>query len=308
MVPFNKPFISYTDQINQLKYRGLIIDNDNKAEHILQNIGYFRLSGYWYPFLETPKNQHKFKRGSNFDTAFKLYCFDNELRKIVFSEIIKIEIAVRTKMVHTLAEKYNPFWHMNYALFNKAAIHDEIIDYFKEIYNKSDEQFIKSFKKNYTDPIPPSWMMLEISSFGKLSRMYSNLKSIPEKRHIANYFGLDENVFASWLHALVYTRNICAHNTRLWNRIMGISPQIPQSTHHSWIKTTDAFNTILKKNISINNRVYFILSIIRYLLLTINPQSTFNTTIQDILKKYPMVDKRAMGFPDTWQEEELWEI
>lgn len=308
MIEFTKPFISYTKQIDQLRDRGLTINNDDKAEHILQNIGYFRLSGYWHPFLEIPKNEHKFKEGSNFDTAFSLYCFDNELRKIVFSEIIKIEIAIRTKMVHILAENYSPFWHLDYNLFNRGKVHDEIVANFKEVCNKSDEQFIKSFKNNYTNEIPPCWMILEILSFGKLSRMYSNLKAIPEKRFIANYFGLSEGVFASWLHALVYTRNICAHNTRLWNRIMGISPQIPQTPRHSWIKTTQLFDTILERNVPVNDRTYFILSIIRYLLLTINPQSRFNTKIQTILTKYPIVDPRAMGFPDAWMEEDLWKV
>jgi abortive infection bacteriophage resistance protein len=269
MVPYSKPFLSYEGQITQLKSRGLKIENEEKALHILQNVGYFRLSGYWYPLLETPKNKHKFKSDSVFETVFKLYCFDNELRKLVFSEITKIEIAIRTKMIHVLSEGNSPFWHTDYSLFNERKVHDEIIKYFKEIYSKSDEQFIKSFKKNYTDSIPPCWMILEIASFGKLSRMYSNLKPSVEKRAVANYFRLDENIFASWLHALVYTRNICAHNTRLWNRIM---------------------------------------SIIRYLLLTINPQSTFNVKVINILKKYPMIDKKALGFPDTWDKEDLWKV
>jgi abortive infection bacteriophage resistance protein len=308
MVPFTKPFLSYEDQITQLKSRGLKIENEEKAIHILQNVGYFRLSGYWYPLLETPKNKHKFKSDSVFETVFKLYCFDNELRKLVFSEIIKIEVAIRTKMIHVLSESNSPFWHTDYSLFNESKVHDEIIKYFKDIYSKSDEQFIKSFKKNYTDSVPPCWMILEIASFGKLSRMYSNLKPSVEKRAVANYFGLDENIFASWLHALVYTRNICAHNTRLWNRVMSITPQMPTSTRHSWIKTTTILNTITGKNVSINNRTYFILSIIRYLLLTINPQSTFNAKIIGILTKYPMIDKKALGFPDTWDKEDLWKV
>ncbi|MGE4307572.1 MULTISPECIES: Abi family protein [Bacteroides] len=29
---------------------------------------------------------------------------------------------------------------------------------------------------------------------------------------------------ASWLHSIVYIRNICAHHSRLWNKVLGVRP------------------------------------------------------------------------------------
>jgi len=140
-------------------------------------------------------------------------------------------------------------------------------------------------------------MMLEITSFGTLSMLYQQLKPGQGKRKIANYFGLDDRTFASWLHSIVYVRNICAHHTRLWNRVMSIQPRIPKSPKRQWL---------VNKSIP-NNRSYFILSSILYLLQTVNPNNHFATRIDDLLKKFPNIDPAAMGFPSNWRNEPLWQ-
>lgn len=73
----------------------MIFGDEPKALHLLQNISYYRLSGYWYPLL-ADKQQHIFKPGSTFETAYNIYKFDSELRKLIIAEIEKIEVAVRT--------------------------------------------------------------------------------------------------------------------------------------------------------------------------------------------------------------------
>ncbi|MCB0511776.1 MAG: Abi family protein, partial [Bacteroidetes bacterium] len=103
--PFNKPALTYFQQLQQLKDRGLAIDNEEKTLHLLETISYYRLSGYWYPLLADKEN-HVFKQGANFDTAFKLYCFDSKLRKLIVCELEKIEIAIRAKMIYILAHKF----------------------------------------------------------------------------------------------------------------------------------------------------------------------------------------------------------
>ena len=60
---YSKPPLSYDDQLEQLKTRGLTVENDAKALHHLETISYYRLSGYWYPMLANPKSAHIFKPG-----------------------------------------------------------------------------------------------------------------------------------------------------------------------------------------------------------------------------------------------------
>ena len=295
--PYTKAFLSYSDQVNLLISRGLRLENKNKVLHLLENISYYRLSGYWYPLL-ADKDKHIFKLGANFETAFNLYKFDKELRRLIVIELEKIEIAVRSKIVHLLSATYGPFWIENASLFVNPKKHNTTITKINDEFSRSDEEFIASFKSKYSNPLPPAFMTMEISSFGTLSLLYSNLKPGFKKREIASHFGLSDTVFSSWLHSIVYIRNICAHHARLWNRLMSIQPLSPRNPKNPWLT-----------NFQINNkRVYYLLSIIVYLLDTINPNHTFRQKIENLFLKYPNVDVRAMGFPLDWKSETLWKI
>ena len=261
---YSKPVLSYLTQLTMLKASGMSFDNEDKALHLLEKIGYHRLSGYWYPLLGDKQN-HVFKQGVNFETAFNLYKFDRELRKITVAEIEKIEIAIRAKMAHELSLAFNPFWIEDVNLFFSTANFKITLDKIGEEYLRSNEDFILSFKSKYANPLPPADIILEITSFGTLSRLYSNLKSCKAKRDIAKSFALPDVVFDSWLHSLACVRNMCAHHVRLWNILLKIQPLLPRKPQNTWL----ADNTVS------NNRVYYILSMIIYLLNTINPNHSF---------------------------------
>ena len=121
-VPFNKIALSYEQQLQQLKDRGLIVDNDVKALHLLESISYYRLSGYWFPLLADKQN-HLFKKDASLDKAFKLYCFDSELRKLMIAELEKIEVSIRAKMIYILSHEFGPFWFQQADLFKNPVGH-----------------------------------------------------------------------------------------------------------------------------------------------------------------------------------------
>lgn len=292
---FSKKPLKYEEQIELLKQRGIVIENEQKAIHILQTISYYRLSGYWFPFLEDKKT-HIFKPNSTFESAFKLYCFDRKQRQLVISELEKIEVSIRAKMAYIMSNAYDPFWYVNNDLFTNQKLHETSLNKIYEEYKRSDEEFIKAFKTKYSDNLPPSWIIFEITSFGALSLIFKNLKPSNEKREIAHYYGISDTVFQTWLHSIVYLRNICAHHTRLWNRSMSITPQIPRKTKYPWIDT---------QGIS-NNKVYFNLSMIMYLIQTINPHNSFTNKLKELFLEFKNIDIKAMGFPVNWTEEPLW--
>jgi hypothetical protein len=43
-----------------------------------------------------------------------------------------------------------------------------------------------------------------------------------------------------------------------------------------------------------------------YLLNIVNPKHAFKNKLLKLLKSYPMVDVRAMGFPHGWETEPIW--
>ena len=66
LIPFNKQFSSSAELVTLLRSRGLYIEDEQKAEDYLDNIGYYRLSAYMYPLLKTPKTAHVFKKDATF--------------------------------------------------------------------------------------------------------------------------------------------------------------------------------------------------------------------------------------------------
>jgi abortive infection bacteriophage resistance protein len=81
-----------------LHNRGLHIADEQKAIDYLTHIGYFRFSAYLYPLLQEPKNEHCYKSGATFEMALNMYRFDRKLRTLLFNEIEKIEVAIRSAM------------------------------------------------------------------------------------------------------------------------------------------------------------------------------------------------------------------
>ena len=114
---------------------------------------------------------------------------------------------------------------------------------------------------------------------------------------MAAVFGVSDTVFASWLHTLVYVRNICAHHARLWNRTLGVRPLMPRHPH----------GTFIAQPATGTQRVYFVLAIIRYWLNVIDSQNTLTQDLQQLFSKFPSVHAGALGFPQNWEQEPLWQ-
>lgn len=110
-IPFLKPYTSAHDLVRLLQSRGLIVSDTAKAESYLEYIGYYRLSAYMYPLLQMPKEQHHYKPNTTFEQVMMLYRFDKKLRLLIFNEIEKIEVAVRSVIVNIgCSMTGNPFW------------------------------------------------------------------------------------------------------------------------------------------------------------------------------------------------------
>lgn len=154
-IPYPKQLTSFTDQIELLKQRGLAFADETKALHLLKNISYYRLSGYWYPLL-IDKQNHIFRPKSTFETAYSLYKFDSELRKLIIAELEKIEVAVRTQTAYILSSIYSANWFEDASLFSNPVRHAKILVKIDEEHQRSDEVFITAFRAKYSDHYPPS--------------------------------------------------------------------------------------------------------------------------------------------------------
>ncbi|HRE32827.1 MAG TPA: Abi family protein, partial [Candidatus Berkiella sp.] len=295
---YNKPALGVEEQIQLLKDRGLNITDDDMARHYLTAIGYYRLSGYMHFFYESPKNPSSptFKSDIDFKQIISLYDFDRELRIITLDALEKIEITSRSVISNVMSLKYNPFWyteprHFGRKFGSKRTKPYEHYNLLKEIKNAK-APFLDHYRKKYSFPEhPPSWMALEVLSFGALSIMFSHLKR-DQIKAISSEFNLSPAILSNWLLICSYLRNICAHHARLWNRkfIYKVKPK----------------GYALPRNLPINeenNYSFFAYAaVLKFLLDQFTLKNSWSERIQNLFDKYQGIPLNAMKFPKDWKQ------
>jgi len=200
-----------------------------------------------------------------------------------------IEITLRTKVAYYFSHAYGPFAYCDPQYFSQGFNHLEWFTKLKDSIDRTHEDYIKDYFKEYDEEKAlPIWIVIEIMSFGQLSIMLRGLKRSDRKRIAEDYFGIDEARLYSWVHTLVYIRNLCAHHSRIWNRTLGIKP-MPTKRLPEWD--------------GISNDKIFCVSLIFKKLMTIPEQwESWRNELIQLLEEYNYVNTKMMGFPDDWKE------
>ena len=299
MKKYCKPAIPIKDQIDKLEKRGLKFEDTAEAEKTLSNISYYRLRAYTYPFQDNINPDHPFTQEITFEEIIKLYEFDSKLRLIIFEATEYIEVALRTQIVYQMSIKNGSHWHSKPIFYRDSLRFAKHLTTLQEEIDRSKEDFISHYSKNYSDPpYPPAWMSLEVVSMGLLSKMFENLKLGAEKQAILWHFGLKKiDILENWMLCFTALRNICAHHSRVWNRRL-TKIKVPYDT-------VDEF--LMNKNPQ-PNKLYMTLSCMVYMLKRINPNCSFIGSIKELIQSFdePSQILKDMGFPLNWEEEKLW--
>ena len=295
---YSKQPISISDQIDILKQRGLIFNDEVMARSVLENISYFRLAGYWRT-MEQDNSHHIFRAGSHFEEVVNRYNFDSELKTLLFAAIQQIEISVRTRIIHFFSLAYGAFWFLDDRLAEDRNLFNENLIHLRTELSRSHDEFIAEHFRKYDEPdMPPAWKTLEVASFGTLSKLYKNMNDNALKKQVARSFNLPQHkCLQSWLATLTIVRNTCAHHARLWNAHFSMVPRMNDPMRGNWI-TNRQFSS---------DKLYPTLCCIAYWLNSINPKNTFVCDLKALQNKYPTVQPSMMGFPLAWETEPLWQ-
>lgn len=303
-IDFNKPALSIEHQIVLLTRRGLSIKDKIYATQMLRFIGYYHFSAYALAFQTGDKteNHHRFIDGTEFEAIVDLYNFDRSLRLIIMDAIERIEIALRAMIINEMSVPYGPHWYMEQAYFEKRFFHD---DFIKKVqgdigYDKDPSQMrdicIKHYYETYKSPaMPPIWMVFESLSLATISLVFKNLNHSDKKR-IAGSLDIPVAVLGSWLHTISYTRNLCAHHQRVWNRVFTIKPLVP----------TDPKLRYLKDDLTPNTKFYAQAIVLIVLMNKIYPQAKWSENLKKHISSQDDDVLHKMGFPHLWLEHEIW--
>ena len=232
------------EQIQKLKQRGMIIEDEAKAREILLDIGYYRLGFYWFPLEKTYPNKqnrnHEFVEGASFLWATTLYYADCRIRNLLIPYLSRIEVNLRTFVIYTVSNHYkqNPTWFAD-----RNVMKSEFIASFPTAYDKirKNEAIKRHHEKYQNDIYAPAWKTLEYMTFGDLLVLLKNMKSQSLLVQIAERYGLRNiDVFYSYMDTIRIVRNLCAHghniyDLRLQKSIKGgpLGKQMKTEMHHN---------------------------------------------------------------------------
>ena len=273
------------EQVENLKSIGLIVDDEEYAKKILNDISYFRLVKAYSLNLK-PKNGC-YDKQTTFKEIVALYLFNANFRQIIFPEIEKVEINVRCRVANFFAEQYGVLGYLQAENFADENYHAQFLkDINEEIGRNSKAPFVRNFRENYEGGNLPIYALVEVFSFGTLSKFYKNMLN-KDKKAIAKSFGVGYTYFESWLESISYVRNICAHYGRIYNAKLS--------------KTPILYKEYTQVGIG-NNRIYGVLLCLKHLLKNDVHWNLFVDKIELLFDKYQYVKISTMGFPENWRE------
>ena len=307
---YQKPHASFSEQVKRLQERGLIINDERRAEHYLSIVGYYRLSSYCYRFELPPANgirTHKFRDGTTFDDIVRIYVFDQKLRALMLEALERFEVAVRSVLAHAMSESYGPHAHMNAELFGDRD------EYFKSFVNLMEEtkraqansEEIAHYLKHYDAPfLPPIWIITSVMSFRELFRWVKNTKSTPVKLQVAKAVGLPNiQVLEGVSRALTTVRNLCAHHGRLWDR--RLSTKLPYLTKNLRVPLKATVDR--SGGNEADPRMFNCIVVLAHLMLFLNKSSTWPFRVASLVKDTLSEEEQGiMGFPDNWDTNPFW--
>ena len=263
----------------------MIVEDEEYAKKILNDISYFRLIKAYSLNLKSKNGMYEDK--VTFEQIVELYLFNANFRQIIFPEIEKIEINVRCRIANYFAEQYGVLGYLEADNFVNPEYHQAFLDDIEEeIRRNSKAPFVKNFRDNYEGGNLPIYALVEVFSFGTLSKFYKNMKN-PDKKAVAKSFGIGYTYFESWLESISYVRNICAHYGRLYNAKLSKTPML--------------YKEYLEAGIG-NNRIFGVLLCLKQLLKSDSHWNLFVENIELLFEKYERVNIKTMGFPENWKE------
>lgn len=215
--------ITLDEQIQLLRSRGMVINNEEKAKEVLSDIGYYRLGFYWFPMeIDYPnKNNrnHLFKDTADFDDAVRLYYFDFKLRNILLKYLSRIEISFKTSLIYFVSNRYDshPTWFVNPIIVNRSFIQNFDVEVYNSKFRKN-KVIARHHKKYINDKYAPAWKTIEFMTLGGVISLYTSLNNNDLKRKIATIYNINRvEVFENYINLIRDIRNVCAHSNVLYD-------------------------------------------------------------------------------------------
>lgn len=280
----DKEFKTIDEQLEILKSRGLIVEDEFIAKEFLLYNNYYRISGYSL----TLRENDIFHESTTFKNIIDIYNFDYEFRHIVLKYIEKIEIKFKSIYAYEFTKLYGATAYLNISNFTNEEIYKKIINKSNDLKNKliNDEKYLQHFINRDM----PLWAYVDLFTIADISILYSiSLKEV--QKNIANNFKLYANkapqILKKFMHSMTIIRNLCAHGCRIYDRVFHQKPSLNKKEKSLLIQNNNGELD--------NTHFYGFLMIMKKLLSELNFQS-MKSNIIELTKKYTQLKWFIMDF------------
>lgn len=236
----DETYLSIKEQIERLRLKGLLIEDEIKAASILQETSYSTLVGYYSIFFYSDRISKQFISGTTLDEVYSLYQFNHDLCALYLTYILAAERKLKTIIADCFADAHSPTAYWDSKSFSYSAIHnkdknedDQTYDVeAKSVtrYSRLKEKIEVEIERKYRDPALykgtpfetyknrtneiPIWLLVSTFSLGLLRDFYNSMQE-KEKHIICNRLKIQYKEFESGLALLNSFRNRCAHMDRV---------------------------------------------------------------------------------------------
>lgn len=289
-----KAFKTIDEQLDLLRSRGLTIDDESKAKQFLLYNNYYRISGYSL----TLRSNDRFFDSASFQNIIDIYCFDQEFRHIILQYLEIIEVKFKSIYAYEFTKAHGPTGHLDKQNFTNEQKYNDIID--KSELQKNHRLPHEAYLKHYINDLQediPLWAYVDLFTISDISILFSITEKDIQDR-IAKVYGLTVSkaslILSRYMHSMTIIRNLCAHGSRIFNRLFEQKPSLSKKDRA--LLRINADGTID------NSHFYGFLLIMRRLLST-NEFYDMKSSIIDLSNKYPFVRLDYYGFRDNWEND-----
>ena len=303
----NKIFRTLDEQINILRNKNLIINDEEKAKQILLKENYFFISGYRHLLMKNFRDKN-FLNGSTFDELYAVFNFDRYIRNICFKNILIIENNIKSVISYQLSKKYG-FQEKNYLNstnytedpLKSRQVHDVLNKMRKQLaFNGKKHTATMHYMTNYG--YIPMWILVKVLSFGLMSEFYCILKT-EDKKEIADLYNISYEDMEVYLYLLANFRNLCAHEDILYDH------RTQRSIHDNEIHKALNIEKIEEEYKYGKNDLFALIIIFKYMLT----EGQFREMIREMSYEIDILDGKIdtvpietilnrIGFPSNWKE------
>jgi abortive infection bacteriophage resistance protein len=276
-----KKALNSSEQLLLLRERGLKFEAVELSETFLRDNNYYRLNYY---FKKCREGLETFTTVCHFEEIIDIYEFDKWMRISLLSILEPIEIKIRSNIAYNLGLKYGPGCFYNKGLFDLYFYTKIESAFAAELDKNRNLSFVIHHLNNYDGKFP-IWVIVELFTFGQLSKFYSALQSEDKEMLSTDLYNLDSKYLKNWLHALSLLRNICAHYGPLYRKEF-VSPPL--------------LGNLFGPNVGKNNSLFGMLLVIKRLSDT-DRWELFIQQLSDFNEKQNSVSLSDYGFPLNWK-------